>query len=74
MSSNLGKDIKVQIFGESHGPYIGAVLDGVPSNYIIDEEKIAVQMSRRAPGKDKASTQRKESDKVEIVSGICESI
>ena len=72
MSSNLGKDIKVQIFGESHGPYIGAVLDGVPSNYIIDEEKIAVQMSRRAPGKDKASTQRKESDKVEIVSGIYE--
>lgn len=72
MSSNLGKDIKVQIFGESHGSHIGAVLDGVPSNYKIDESKIAVQMARRAPGNNLQSTQRKESDKVEIISGIFE--
>ncbi len=61
MGANWGKNIRLSIFGESHGPAIGMVLD---------EEAIAREMERRAPGRNKMSTQRREGDKVRILSGF----
>ena len=69
MSSIWGEKIKLSIFGESHGSGIGVVLDGLPAGEKIDMDEIIFQMSRRAPGKDKTSTQRKELDIPEIISG-----
>ncbi len=65
-----GNKLKVSIFGESHGTGIGVVLDGIPSGLVIDRDFINREMSRRAPGKDKFSTPRKEADEVEILSGV----
>ncbi|MDR0596356.1 MAG: chorismate synthase [Clostridiales Family XIII bacterium] len=65
-----GKIFKVSIFGESHGPAIGAVIDGLPPGLAIDEDYIAKEMARRAPGRDKFSTARKEGDEPRIVSGV----
>ncbi|MEG2584273.1 MAG: chorismate synthase, partial [Oscillospiraceae bacterium] len=58
------------IFGESHGTAIGVVIDGIPAGTALDLDMINIQMSRRAPGQNNMSTPRKESDKVEIVSGL----
>jgi chorismate synthase len=69
MTSCWGQHIHLSIFGESHGPMIGAVIDGLPSGFTIDEAQIAAEMDRRsARGKDLA-TPRKEADRVRIVSG-----
>ena len=62
MSSTYGEKIKISVFGESHGNGIGVVIDGLPAGVKIDMDKVLVQMSRRAPGKDKTATPRKESD------------
>jgi chorismate synthase len=70
MSSMTGDKIKLSIFGESHGAAIGVVIDGLPAGEPVDFAEIEVQMSRRAPGKDKASTKRHESDTPEILSGV----
>ena len=70
MSSNIGRYIKMQIFGESHGKAIGVVIDGIPHGIKLDMDAIAVQMARRAPGNDKTSTPRKEADIPEIISGV----
>ncbi len=70
MSSTWGKKVKLSIFGESHGAGIGVVIDGLPAGEKIDFDEIVIQMARRAPGKDKTSTQRRESDNPEILSGI----
>ena len=72
MSSVIGENIKLTIFGESHGEAIGCVIDGLPDGIELDFEKINKEMERRAPGKDKASTQRKESDITHILSGVYE--
>ncbi len=64
--------MKHSIFGESHGPAIGVVLEGVPSGVELDLEEIAFEMARRAPGKDPLSTARKEADIPEILSGYFE--
>jgi len=60
------------IFGESHGPAIGVTLTGVPAGLELDTEALAFDMSRRATGKNKLSTPRKEDDQVEILSGLFE--
>lgn len=65
-----GTKIQLTIFGESHGPAIGAVLAGLPAGEPVDPEEIAVQMARRAPGRDLSATQRKEADHQKILSGI----
>ena len=65
-----GSKLKISIFGESHGEAIGAIVDGIPSELEIDMEFIQSEMARRAPGRDGLSTPRKESDTVEILSGI----
>lgn len=60
------------IFGESHGPSIGVVMTGLPSGLALDMDAVAAEMARRAPGRDKTSTPRKEKDAVEILSGVFE--
>lgn len=70
MGSVWGSHIKVSIFGESHGNGIGVMLDGFPSGIIFDEDFVKSEMLRRAPGRNKQSTKRKESDIPKILSGI----
>ena len=70
MRANFGEHFKLTIFGESHGAAIGIVIDGLPAGAAIDEESIARQMARRAPGNDPTATARKEADAVRILSGV----
>lgn len=72
MSSQWGKNLRMSIFGESHGKAIGVVMDGLPSGLPIDEERILFEMKRRQPGNMPWSTKRKEADLPEIVSGTYE--
>lgn len=67
-----GDIIRVTTFGESHGPAIGAVLDGIRPGVPISEEDIQRELDRRRPGQSKVVTQRRESDTVRILSGIYE--
>ena len=70
MSSMWGENIRVSIFGESHGAALGVVIDGLPSGIRLDMTRIHEEMERRRPGQDIYSTPRKEGDAVEIVSGF----
>ena len=73
MSFNtFGKLFRFTTWGESHGPAIGCIVDGCPPNIPISEKDIQNDMDRRRPGKSKYTSQRKESDKVEILSGVFE--
>ncbi len=74
MSSAWGKNVKISIFGQSHGMGIGIVMDGVPAGIKIDMEKVLYDMSRRAPGSIKGATPRVESDFPKIISGIHDGI
>ncbi|MCH3971224.1 MAG: chorismate synthase [Oscillospiraceae bacterium] len=68
--SSWGNRIKISIFGESHGPAIGCVLEGLPAGETIDPAQVQQQMARRAPGRDKASTPRREADTPHVLSGL----
>lgn len=70
--SSFGKIFNLTTFGESHGKAIGGIIQGVPANKEIDIEKIQIELNRRRPGQSSITTQRKESDTVEILSGIFE--
>lgn len=70
MSFQTGEKFKISIFGQSHSEEMGVVIDNLPSGFVIDEDKLAAFMARRAPGRDAFSTSRKEGDKVKFVSGI----
>ncbi len=73
MSFNtFGKIFRFTTWGESHGPAIGCIVDGCPPNVVLSEKDIQIDMDRRKPGKSKFTSQRKEADKVEILSGIFE--
>jgi len=73
MSGNtLGKLFCVSSFGESHGPAIGCVVDGCPPGLALTEADIQLELDRRKPGTSRHVTQRKEEDKVEILSGVFE--
>ena len=72
MSSSYGTIFKLSTFGESHGITIGGIIDGVPSNVSIDLDAIQADLDRRKPGQSEIVTQRKESDKVQILSGLFE--
>lgn len=74
MSSVTGNNIKVSIFGESHGEAIGCVIDGLPSGVELDMDKIYAEMARRAPGKDKTATPRLEKDIPHILSGVINNV
>ena len=64
--------MKYSIFGESHGPAIGVVLEGVPAGLALDLDAIRFDLARRAPGKNALSTARKEADEPHVLSGVFE--
>lgn len=70
MSSTYGENLKLSIFGQSHGAAIGMVLDGIPAGQKIDTDALQQFLSRRAPGNGDWSTPRKEADQPEFLSGI----
>jgi len=73
MSGNtFGKLFTVTTFGESHGPAIGAIVDGCPPGMELSEEDMQPDLDRRKPGKSRHTTQRREDDKVKILSGTFE--
>ena len=62
MSSVTGEQVQLSIFGESHGPAIGCVIDGLPAGIPVNLDAIYKDMARRAPGRDKTATPRLEKD------------
>ncbi len=68
--NTFGRNFRVTTFGESHGPALGAVIDGCPPGVEISEEDIDRALERRRPGVHPFSSQRKEEDRVEILSGV----
>lgn len=70
--SQYGKIFHISSFGESHGKALGVVVDGCPAGLSLSEEDIQEMLERRRPGKNLKMTQRKEGDKVEILSGVFE--
>lgn len=72
MSSTLGKNLQIDVFGESHGSAVGVVINGLPSGAAVDEELIRRYLQKRASGKDKTMTQRCEADDVQFLSGVFE--
>ena len=68
--NTLGNKLKVTVFGQSHAPAIGCIIDGLPAGFAPDMDRVAAFMARRAPGQNAWSTPRKESDAPEIVSGL----
>ena len=69
MSNTLGERYRVQVFGQSHSPMIGAVIEGIPAGVVPDMDFISAFMARRAPG-GALSTARRETDAPQIVSGL----
>ena len=70
MSSTYGENIKLSIFGQSHGPAIGMTLDGVPAGLPVDMQQLQSFLNRRAPGQNDFSTPRREEDAPEFLAGI----
>lgn len=70
--NSFGQLFKITTFGESHGVAIGVIVDGCPSNIQVDLEFIQQELDKRKPGQSKITTQRKESDTVQILSGVFE--
>jgi chorismate synthase len=68
--SSIGQRLVLTSFGESHGKCVGAVLDGCPAGLELEEKDIQKMLDYRRPGQSLVSTQRKESDRVEIISGV----
>ena len=74
MSSTFGKNLHISVFGGSHTEAIGVVIDGLPAGETIDQDALLRQMARRAPGRDKSSTPRKESDIPRILCGLLDGV
>ena len=70
MSSTYGENLKLSIFGQSHGAAIGMTLDGIPAGLPVDLDALQAFLNRRAPGQNDWSTPRKEEDRPEILSGL----
>ncbi len=68
--NTLGNKLRVTVFGQSHAPAIGCVIDGLPAGFAPDMERVAAFMARRAPGQNAWSTNRRESDAPEVLSGL----
>ncbi len=68
--NTFGQIFKLTSFGESHGVAVGGVIDGCPAGLEVDLEFIQNELNRRRPGQSKITTQRKEADKVELLSGV----
>ena len=74
MKSSYGDNLKLTIFGTSHGPEIGMMLEGVPAGLPVDTEALQQFMNRRAPGQHEWSTSRKETDVPHFLSGITDGV
>ncbi len=72
MSNSFGSKFRISTFGESHGKAIGVTVDGCPAGIEVDEEFIQSELARRKPGQSKITTQRKEDDEFQILSGVFE--
>jgi chorismate synthase len=72
MGNTFGQLFRVTTFGESHGGGVGVVVDGCPPNIELSEREIQGELDRRRPGQSKVTTQRKEEDQCEILSGVFE--
>ena len=70
--NTFGEIFRLTTFGESHGPAIGGVIDGMPAGISIDLSVVQHELDRRRPGQSALTTPRKESDRVEILSGLFE--
>ena len=72
MTSSYGENLKLSIFGSSHGPEIGMKLEGIPAGLPVDTDKLQTFLNRRAPGRNEWSTSRKEADVPHFTSGLTE--
>ena len=72
MGNTFGHLFRITTWGESHGGGVGVVIDGCPPNLGISDQEIQMELDRRKPGQSRITTQRQESDKVEIQSGVFE--
>lgn len=72
MSSTYGTIFRISTFGESHGPGIGVVIDGCPAGVAFDTDFIQHELDRRKPGQSRITTQRREADEFEVLSGVFE--
>ncbi|MCX8515846.1 MAG: chorismate synthase, partial [Alphaproteobacteria bacterium] len=70
MSNSFGRLFRFTTFGESHGPMIGAVIDGCPPRLPLDESIMQTWLDRRKPGQNRFTSQRQEQDRVKILSGV----
>lgn len=70
--NTFGKIFTITSFGESHGPAIGCIVDGCPPGLVLSEADLQQDLDRRKPGKSRHTTQRRESDEVQILSGVFE--
>lgn len=72
MSSIYGKLFQISTFGESHGPAMGVIVQGCPSGINFDLDFVQSELDRRKPGQSRITTQRKEADSIEVLSGVFE--
>src|SRR5215510_1293462 len=72
--NSFGQLFRLTTFGESHGAAIGGIIDGCPAGLKIDVDFVQQELNRRKPGQSHITTQRQESDAVELLSGIFEGI
>lgn len=72
--NTFGNKIKIDIFGASHAECIGVTIDGLPVGFKVDTDRVQAFLDRRAPGKNKFSTPRKEADEVVYTSGLCDGV
>ena len=70
MSSTYGENLKLSIFGQSHGAGIGMTLDGIPAGLPVDLDELQTFLNRRAPGQSDYATPRREEDRPEFLAGI----
>ena len=68
--NKIGKMFTVTTFGESHGPSLGCIIDGIPPGFPLSTDDLQKELNRRKPGKSKYTTQRREKDQINILSGI----
>lgn len=74
LKNRIGNVFSLTSFGESHGPAIGGIVDGMPAGVKIDFEQVRIEMARRAPGQGGATSARQETDEVEFLSGIMDGV
>jgi chorismate synthase len=75
LSSNIfGRCFRITTFGESHGPAVGVVIDGIPPRYPVDLSAVQAELDRRRPGQSDLSSPRREKDRAQILSGLYEGL